>query len=94
VTDSDATPRDDPGIGPRPSRSPRETASLSPRPRARVPARGSSGALAGNAILSRAPFVRATNASVPAVRAKFGSSEQRLGRKRRVVAAIASEGHP
>jgi len=51
-------------------------------------------ALAGNAILSRAPFVRAVNANVPAVRDKFGSSEKRLGRKRAVVAAIASEAGP
>jgi endonuclease/exonuclease/phosphatase family metal-dependent hydrolase len=51
----------------------------------------SSLALAGNAILSRAPFVRAINANVPAVRDKFGSSEKRLGRKRAAVAAIASE---
>jgi len=51
-------------------------------------------ALAGNAILSRAPFVRAINADVPAVRDKFGSSEKRLGRKRAAVAAIASEVGP
>jgi endonuclease/exonuclease/phosphatase family metal-dependent hydrolase len=51
-------------------------------------------ALAGNAILSRAPFVRAVNADVPAVRDKFGSSEKRLGRKRAAVAAIASEVGP
>ena len=51
-------------------------------------------ALAGNAILSRAPFVRAINANVPAVRDKFGSSEKRLGRKRAVVAALASEAGP
>jgi len=48
-------------------------------------------ALAGNAILSRAPFVRAVNADVPAVRDKFGSSEKRLGRKRAAVAALAGE---
>lgn len=48
-------------------------------------------ALAGNAILSRAPFVQAVNADVPAVRDKFGSSEKRLGRKRAAVAALASE---
>jgi endonuclease/exonuclease/phosphatase family metal-dependent hydrolase len=51
-------------------------------------------ALAGNAILSRAPFVHALNAAVPAVRDKFGSSEKRLGRKRAVVASIASEAGP
>jgi endonuclease/exonuclease/phosphatase family metal-dependent hydrolase len=38
--------------------------------------------------------VRAVNANVPAVRDKFGSSEKRLGRKRAVVAAIASEAGP
>jgi len=51
-------------------------------------------ALAGNAILSRAPFVRVINADVPAVRDKFGSSEKRLGRKRAAVAAIASAAGP
>ena len=51
-------------------------------------------ALAGNAILSRAPFIRAINANVPAVRDKFSSSEKRLGRKRAVVASIASEAGP
>lgn len=51
-------------------------------------------ALAGSAILSRGPFVRAVNAQVPAVRDKFGSSEKRLGRKRATVAAIASEAGP
>ena len=51
-------------------------------------------ALAGNAILSRAPFVRAINADVPAVRDKFGSSEKRLGRKRAVVASLATEAGP
>ncbi|HEY0251430.1 MAG TPA: hypothetical protein VGC41_07870, partial [Kofleriaceae bacterium] len=45
-------------------------------------------ALAGNAILSRAPFVKAVNADVPAVRDKLSSSEKRLGRKRAVVASI------
>lgn len=45
-------------------------------------------ALAGNAILSRAPFVKAVNADVPAVRDKFSSSEKRLGRKRAAVAQI------
>ncbi len=51
-------------------------------------------ALAGNAILSRAPFVRTINADVPAVRDKFGSSEKRLGRKRAVVASLATEAGP
>jgi len=51
-------------------------------------------ALAGNAILSRAPFVRAINADVPAVRDKFSSSEKRLGRKRAVVASIATAAGP
>jgi endonuclease/exonuclease/phosphatase family metal-dependent hydrolase len=51
-------------------------------------------ALAGSAILSRAPFVRVINADVPAVRDKFGSSEKRLGRKRAVVASIATTKGP
>ena len=51
-------------------------------------------ALAGSAILTRAPIVRAVNARVPAVRDKFGSSEKRLGRKRATIAAIASEAGP
>src|SRR4051812_16934342 len=51
-------------------------------------------ALAGNAILSRAPILRAVNADVPAVRDKFGSSEKRLGRKRAVVASIATAAGP
>jgi endonuclease/exonuclease/phosphatase family metal-dependent hydrolase len=50
--------------------------------------------LAGSAILSRAPFVRAINADVPAVRDKFGSSEKRLGRKRAAVAALAGAAGP
>jgi endonuclease/exonuclease/phosphatase family metal-dependent hydrolase len=51
-------------------------------------------ALAGSAILSRAPFVRAVNSDVPAVRDKFGSSEKRLGRKRAVVASLATIAGP
>ncbi|MEO6771803.1 MAG: endonuclease/exonuclease/phosphatase family protein [Kofleriaceae bacterium] len=51
-------------------------------------------ALAGNAILSRAPILAAVNADVPAVRDKFGSSEKRLGRKRAVVASIATVAGP
>lgn len=48
-------------------------------------------ALAGNAILTRAPIVKAVNADVPAVRDKFGSSEKRLGRKRAAVASLVGE---
>jgi endonuclease/exonuclease/phosphatase family metal-dependent hydrolase len=51
-------------------------------------------ALAGNAILSRAPILKAAGADVPALRDKFGSSEKRLGRKRAVVAQIATEAGP
>lgn len=48
-------------------------------------------ALAGNAILTRAPIAKAINADVPAVRDKFGSSEKRLGRKRAAVATLVGE---
>jgi endonuclease/exonuclease/phosphatase family metal-dependent hydrolase/phosphatidylglycerophosphate synthase len=51
-------------------------------------------ALAGNAILSRAPILRAISADVPAVRDKFESSEKRLGRKRAVIAEIATANGP
>jgi endonuclease/exonuclease/phosphatase family metal-dependent hydrolase len=51
-------------------------------------------ALAGSAILSRAPILRAVSADVPAVRDKFNSSEKRLGRKRATLAEIATEGGP
>nr|HEX4317901.1 endonuclease/exonuclease/phosphatase family protein [Kofleriaceae bacterium] len=51
-------------------------------------------ALAGSAILSRAPILRAVNADVPAVRDKFGSSEKRLGRKRAAIAELATEAGP
>jgi endonuclease/exonuclease/phosphatase family metal-dependent hydrolase len=39
-------------------------------------------ALAGTAILTRAPIVRAENVELPALRDKFSSSERRLGNKR------------
>jgi endonuclease/exonuclease/phosphatase family metal-dependent hydrolase len=51
-------------------------------------------ALAGSAILSRAPILRAVNADVPALRDKFGSSEKRLGRKRAAIAELATEAGP
>ena len=51
-------------------------------------------ALAGSAILSRAPIVRAVSADVPALRDKFESSEKRLGRKRAVVAELATASGP
>jgi endonuclease/exonuclease/phosphatase family metal-dependent hydrolase len=51
-------------------------------------------ALAGSAILSRAPILRVVSADLPALRDKFGSSEKRLGRKRAVVAEIATAGAP
>ena len=51
-------------------------------------------ALAGNAILSRAPILRAVAADVPALRDKFQSSEKRLGRKRAVVAELATANGP
>ncbi|MDB4954962.1 MAG: endonuclease [Myxococcales bacterium] len=51
-------------------------------------------ALAGSAILSRAPILRAISANVPALRDKFASSEKRLGRKRAVVAEIATANGP
>ena len=51
-------------------------------------------ALAGSAILARAPILRAVTADVPAVRDKFGSAEKRLGRKRAVVAQIATAAGP
>lgn len=46
-------------------------------------------ALAGNAILSRAPIVRVVNADLPELRDKFSSSEKRLGKKRALVAELA-----
>lgn len=51
-------------------------------------------ALAGSAILSRAPILRAVNADVPSVRDKFNSSEKRLGRKRAAIVELATEGGP
>ena len=62
-------------------------------------------ALAGSAILSRAPILRAVNADLPALRDKFGSSrrwraradargsgEKRLGQKRAVIVELATTG--
>jgi len=46
-------------------------------------------ALAGNAILSRAPIRRVVNADLPELRDKFSSSEKRLGKKRALVAELA-----
>jgi endonuclease/exonuclease/phosphatase family metal-dependent hydrolase/phosphatidylglycerophosphate synthase len=51
-------------------------------------------ALAGSAILTRAPILRVANADVPALRDKFGSSEKRLGRKRAIVAELATASGP
>jgi len=51
-------------------------------------------ALAGSAIVSRAPILRAISADVPALRDKFESSEKRLGRKRAVVAELATASGP
>jgi endonuclease/exonuclease/phosphatase family metal-dependent hydrolase len=45
-------------------------------------------ALAGNAILSRAPIRRVVNADLPELRDKFSSSEKRLGKKRALVAEL------
>jgi endonuclease/exonuclease/phosphatase family metal-dependent hydrolase len=45
-------------------------------------------ALAGTAILSRAPIGRAIHVDVPALRDKFNSSERRLGRKRGLAAEL------
>lgn len=45
-------------------------------------------ALAGSAILSRAPIKRVINADLPEVRDKFSSSEKRLGKKRAVIAEL------
>ena len=42
-------------------------------------------ALAGSAILSRAPIRRVINADLPELRDKFSSSEKRLGKKRAVI---------
>jgi endonuclease/exonuclease/phosphatase family metal-dependent hydrolase len=51
-------------------------------------------ALAGSAILSRAPILRVVSADLPVLRDKFGSSEKRLGHKRAVVAEIATASGP
>lgn len=51
-------------------------------------------ALAGSAIISRAPILRAVSADVPALRDKFQSSEKRLGRKRAIVAELATASGP
>jgi endonuclease/exonuclease/phosphatase family metal-dependent hydrolase len=45
-------------------------------------------ALAGNAILSRAPLGRVVNVDLPELRDKFGSSEKRLGKKRALAAEV------
>jgi endonuclease/exonuclease/phosphatase family metal-dependent hydrolase len=49
-------------------------------------------ALAGTAILSRAPIETVENVDVPELRDKFSSSEKRLGKKRALVCRIASLG--
>ena len=46
-------------------------------------------ALAGMAVLSRAPIEAVENVDVPALRDKFSSSEKRLGKKRALVCRIA-----
>jgi endonuclease/exonuclease/phosphatase family metal-dependent hydrolase len=46
-------------------------------------------ALAGTAILSRAPIEAVENVDVPELRDKFSSSEKRLGKKRALVCRIA-----
>jgi endonuclease/exonuclease/phosphatase family metal-dependent hydrolase len=51
-------------------------------------------ALAGSAILSRAPLRRVVHADLPAVRDKFGSSEKRLGKKRALVAEVETASGP
>jgi endonuclease/exonuclease/phosphatase family metal-dependent hydrolase len=51
-------------------------------------------ALAGSAILSRAPIRRAINADLPELRDKFSSSEKRLGRKRAVIAELETASGP
>jgi endonuclease/exonuclease/phosphatase family metal-dependent hydrolase len=47
-------------------------------------------ALAGTAILSRAPLDAVENVDVPELRDKFSSSEKRLGKKRALVARIGA----
>ena len=51
-------------------------------------------ALAGSAILSRAPIKRAINADLPELRDKFSSSEKRLGKKRAVIAELETATGP
>ncbi|CAN5254947.1 hypothetical protein BH11MYX1_BH11MYX1_10880 [soil metagenome] len=51
-------------------------------------------ALAGSAVLSRAPIKRVVNADLPEVRDKFSSSEKRLGKKRGVIAELETTGGP
>jgi endonuclease/exonuclease/phosphatase family metal-dependent hydrolase len=46
-------------------------------------------ALAGVAVLSRAPIVAVENVDVPELRDKFSSSEKRLGKKRALVCTLA-----
>jgi endonuclease/exonuclease/phosphatase family metal-dependent hydrolase len=45
-------------------------------------------ALAGTAILSRAPLLEVVNADLPELRDKFSSSEKRLGKKRALVCRV------
>ncbi|HEY3802980.1 MAG TPA: endonuclease/exonuclease/phosphatase family protein [Kofleriaceae bacterium] len=51
-------------------------------------------ALAGSAVLSRAPIRRAINADLPELRDKFSSSEKRLGKKRAVIAELETASGP
>ena len=51
-------------------------------------------ALAGSAILSRAPIGRVINADLPELRDKFSSSEKRLGKKRAVIAELETASGP
>ncbi|HEX6837506.1 MAG TPA: endonuclease/exonuclease/phosphatase family protein, partial [Polyangia bacterium] len=51
-------------------------------------------ALAGTAILSRAPIEAVENVDVPELRDKFSSSEKRLGKKRALVCRIAGARAP
>ncbi len=51
-------------------------------------------ALAGSAVLSRAPIKRVVNADLPELRDKFSSSEKRLGKKRAVIAELETASGP
>ena len=51
-------------------------------------------ALAGTAVLSRAPIEAVENVDVPELRDKFSSSEKRLGKKRALVCRLAGAGAP